>query len=33
MIKKKVDKRKAQGAETKKRLYEIARDMFMERKL
>ena len=27
----KVDKRKAQGAETKKRLYEIAEKMFMER--
>lgn len=32
MKNKKVDKRKAQGAKTKTRLYEIARDMFMERK-
>lgn len=32
MRKKKVDKRKAQGAETKKRLYEIAKNMLMERK-
>ena len=31
MREKKVDKRKAQGAETKKRLYEIAEKMFMER--
>lgn len=31
MREKKVDKRKAQGAETKKRLYEIAQKMFLER--
>lgn len=31
MREKKIDKRKAQGAETKKKLYEIAEKMFMER--